>query len=341
MPQNPKMSIAPDKPPAIKAFERRRRRQLLVALAVAILVGVLPLVVSDVYTMNILVLTVLFASLSQSWNILGGYCGQISLGHAVYFAIGAYVTVALYIDFGILPWFGMIAAAIIATVVALAFGYPCFRLAGHYYTIATIVIAEAALLLFSNWEWTGGTIGLQLPFAPDNWATLQFGQTKLPYYYLALGLAITTWIISWVIADTRAGYWWRAINSDIDAAESLGVDVFRSKMVASGVSAFFTAIGGSVYAFFVSYIDPSSVMGFHISLLIALPAVLGGIGTLWGSALGAVILIPLGELTRSYVGGTGSGANLIVYGTLVLAVSLLRPQGLVSLAQPFARRRAR
>jgi len=332
---------APGTPAAVTAFAARRRRQLVLALVVALVVGLLPFAISDVYTMNILVLTVLFASLSQSWNILGGYCGQISLGHAVYFAIGAYVTVALYVDLGILPWFGMIAAATIATAIALAFGYPCFRLAGHYYTIATIVIAEAALLLFSNWEWTGGTVGLQLPFAPDSWATLQFGRTKLPYFYFALGLAVVTWTISWVIEDTRAGYWWRAVNSDIDAAESLGVNVFRSKMVASGVSAFFTAIGGGIYAFFVSYIDPASVMSFHVSLLIALPAVLGGIGTLWGPALGAAILIPIGELTRSYVGGTGSGANLIVYGVLVMAVSLLRPQGLVSLVQPLARRRQR
>lgn len=330
---------SPAIPAPLRAFSSRRRRQLAMALGVAAIFGLLPIVVNDVYTMNILVLTILFASLSQSWNILGGYCGQISLGHAVYFGIGAYVTVALYVTFGILPWFGMLAAAAIAVVVALALGYPCFRLAGHYYTIATIVIAEAALLLVSNWEWTGGAVGLQLPFAPDSWATLQFGRTKLPYYYLALGLAVATWIVSWVIEDTRAGYWWRAVNSDIAAAESLGVNVFRSKMAASAVSAFFTAVAGGVYAFFVSYIDPTSVMSFHVSLLISLPAVLGGIGTLWGPAVGALVLIPLGELTRSYIGGTGLGTNLIVYGILVMAISLLRPQGLVSFVLPFARRR--
>lgn len=327
-------------PAPITAFTSRRRRQLAVALAVALALALLPLAVADVFVMNILVLTILFASLSQSWNILGGYCGQISLGHAVYFGIGAYVTVALFVDFGILPWFGMLAGAAIAVVLALALGYPCFRLAGHYYTIATIVIAEAALLLVANAEWTGGAVGLQLPFAPDSWATLQFGRTKLPYYYLALGLAVATWIVSWVIEDTRAGYWWRAVNSDIAAAQSLGVNVFRSKMAASAVSAFFTAVAGGVYAFFVSYIDPTSVMSFHISLLISLPAVLGGIGTLWGPALGAIVLIPMGELTRSYFGGTGLGTNLIVYGVLVMAISLLRPQGLVSLVHLFVPRRA-
>lgn len=327
-------------PAPITAFTARRRRQLGVALGVALALALLPLAVADVFVMNILVLTILFASLSQSWNILGGYCGQISLGHAVYFGIGAYVTVALFVDFGILPWFGMLAGAAVAVVLALALGYPCFRLAGHYYTIATIVIAEAALLLVANAEWTGGAVGRQLPFAPDSWASLQFGRTKLPYYYLALGLAVATWIVSWVIEDTRAGYWWRAVNSDIAAAQSLGVNVFRSKMAASAVSAFFTAVAGGVYAFFVSYIDPTSVMSFHISLLISLPAVLGGIGTLWGPALGAIVLIPMGELTRSYFGGTGLGTNLIVYGVLVMAISLLRPQGLVSLVHLLAPRRA-
>lgn len=193
----------------------RRRRQLATAIGVAAIFGLLPFAINDVYAMNILVLTLLYTSLSQSWNILGGYCGQISLGHAVYFGAGAYITAALYVHLGVLPWFGMVAGGVIAVLIALAFGYPCFRLAGHYYTIATIVIAEAALLLVSNWEWTGGAVGLQLPFSPDSWATLQFGRTKAPYYYLALGLAVVTWIISWVIEDTRAGYWWRAVNSDI------------------------------------------------------------------------------------------------------------------------------
>jgi branched-chain amino acid transport system permease protein len=141
-----------------------------------------------------------------------------------------------------------------------------------------------------------------------------------------------------MIEDSKWGYWWRAVKDNAEAAECLGVVVFRSKMAAAALSAFFTALGGSFYAAFVSYIDPDSVMGFQFSLLIALPAVLGGIGTLWGPALGAAVLIPLTELTRSYFGGSGSGLDLIIYGVLIMAISLARPEGLTSLLVP--RRRA-
>jgi branched-chain amino acid transport system permease protein len=315
----------------LSAHARRRRNQLLTAAAVAAAVACLPLVVTDVYVQNIIVLTLMYAALSQSWNILGGYCGQISLGHALYFGIGAYTTMLLYTKLGVLPWGGMAAGGVLAALAALALGYPTFRLAGHYFTIATIVIAEAAYLLVQNWEWAGAALGIQLPFGPDSWTTFQFARNKLPYIYFALFLACLTWLVTWKIEDSRWGYWWRAVKDNTPAAESLGVVVFRSKMAAAAVSAFFTAVGGAFYALFVSYIDPDSVMSFHFSLLMALPAVLGGIGTLWGPALGAAILIPVTELTRSYIGGSGRGTDLIVYGALVMVIALARPQGLVSL----------
>jgi branched-chain amino acid transport system permease protein len=142
---------------------------------------------------------------------------------------------------------------------------------------------------------------------------------------------VVTWLATWIMEESKWGYWWRAVKDNPEAAESLGVVVFHSKMSAAAMSAFFTALGGAFYAQFVSYIDPDSVMSFQFSLLIALPAVLGGIGTLWGPALGAVILIPLTEVTRSYAGGTGRGVDLIVYGVLIVTIALVRPDGLVGL----------
>ena len=326
--------------PALSAddlFTRRRRVQLAVAALVFAATACLPLAIRDVYTLNILVLTLLYAALSQSWNILGGFCGQISLGHAVYFGTGAYTTTLLYTKLGVLPWFGMIAGGALAALIALALGYQLFRLAGHYFSIATIVIAEAALLLVNNWDWAGAATGIYWPIPlADSWATLQFARNKLPYVYFALGFVVVTWVLSFWIQTSRWGYWWRAVKDNPDAAESLGVKIFSSKMAAAAISAFFTAVGGSFYAAFVSYIDPESVMNFQFSLLMALPAVLGGIGSLWGPALGAAILIPLTEVTRSYLGGTGSGIDLIVYGALVMVVALARPEGLISL---FVRRR--
>jgi branched-chain amino acid transport system permease protein len=318
------------------SFAQRRRRDLMVAACLAGIAALVPLVVKDVYVQNIMVLTLMYAALSQSWNILGGYCGQISLGHALYFGLGAYTTTLLFTKFGVLPWFGMLGGGLISALIALALGYPCFRLRGHYFVIATIVIAEIAYLLFLNWDWAGAALGIDVPVRGDSWATFQFTRSKLPFYYFALVFCCVAWLVTWWLEDSKWGYWWRAVKDNPDAAESLGVVVFNSKMGAAAVSAFLTAIGGAFYAQFVSYIDPESVMSFHFSLLMALPAVLGGIGTLWGPVLGAVILIPLTELTRSFIGGSGRGVDLILYGAVIVLISLARPEGLIGL---FSRRR--
>lgn len=312
-------------------FANRRRNQLLVAAPVFASIALLPFAVRDVYLQNVLILTLMYAALSQSWNILGGYCGQISLGHALYFGIGAYVTSVLFIKFGVLPWGGMLAGGVLAALVALALGYPCFRLKGHYFSIATIVIAEIGLLLVHNWDYVGAAMGMQWPISGEGWSTLQFARDKAPYIHLALGFFAITWLVTWVIEGSKWGYWWRAVKDNPEAAQSLGVEVFRSKMAAAAVSAFLTAVGGAFYAAFVAYIDPESVMTFRFSLLFALPAVLGGIGTLWGPAVGAAILIPLTEITRSYMGGSGSGLDLVIYGALIIVISLAKPEGILSI----------
>src|SRR5436305_219664 len=267
------------------------------------------------------------------------------------FALIAYVTVALG-GFGSV--FGAFAGGIIVGLVEATTAlilppslksvgiYAVYLLVvfirprGLYFVIATIVIAEIALLLFQNWDFAGAALGIDIPVRRDSWLTFQFTRSKLPYFYFALVLAAIAWLVTWWLEDSKWGYWWRAVKDNPDAAESLGVVVFNSKMGAAAVSAFLTAVGGSFYAQFVSYIDPERVMGFQFSLLMALPAVLGGIGTLWGPVLGAVILIPLTELTRSFIGGSGRGVDLVVYGTLIVLISLARPQGLVGL---FSRRR--
>ncbi|GJD53943.1 hypothetical protein OPKNFCMD_6723 [Methylobacterium crusticola] len=324
---------------ADSGFAARRRRKLLIAAAVFAAIAALPYGLRDVYLQNVLILTLMYAALSQSWNILGGYCGQVSLGHALYFGIGAYATTVLFVSYGVLPWFGMLAGGLASSLLALALGYPCFRLAGHYFSIATIVIAEIGLLLVHNWDFVGGAMGIQWPFNPDSWWTLQFARDKVPYVHFALGLFAVVWLVTYLIEDSRWGYWWRAVKDDAQGAESLGVEVFRSKMAAAAVSAFFTAIGGGFYAAYVSYIDPESVMSFRFSLLFALPAVLGGIGTLWGALVGAAILIPLTEISRSYLGGSGNGFDLMLYGALVMVVALARPEGLLSLFRPTRRAR--
>lgn len=318
-------------PPQVTGLLPQRRRQLILAAVVFAVLAVSPLAIRDVYLQNVLILTLLYAAVSQSWNILGGYCGQISLGHALYFGIGAYATSVLFVNYGVTPWAGMMVGGVLSAAIALLLGYPCFRLKGHYFSIATIVIAEIGLLLVHNWDFVGGALGIQWPFGSDSWQTLQFARDKVPYIHLALALLAVTWFATFLIEGSRWGYWWRAVKDNPEAAESLGVEIFHSKMAAAAVSAFFTAVGGSFYASFLAYIDPESVMSFRFSLLFALPAVLGGIGTLWGPFVGAAILIPLTEITRSYLGGTGSGIDLIIYGGLIMIVSLAKPEGVLSL----------
>jgi branched-chain amino acid transport system permease protein len=326
-----KVQEAPAAAAMLKDASTKRTWQAVTAALVFLTFAALPFGVTDVYLLNVLILLLIYAAMSQAWNILGGYCGQISLGNGLYFGVGAYTATILFVNYGITPWAGIALGGTLSAALALLLGYPCFRLKGHYFSIATIVIAETGLILVHNWDYAGGALGIQWPIGTRSWWTLQFGRDKVPYFYLALVLAISTWLATFIIEDTRAGFWWRAVKDNPLAAESLGVDVFWSKMTAAAISAFFTAAGGGLYAAFVSYIDPENVMSFRFSLLFALPAVLGGIGTLWGPLAGAAILIPLTEFTRSYLGGSGSGADLMIYGALIVIIALLKPEGLLSI----------
>ena len=308
----------------------RRRRELLIGAALLVGLIVLPLPISDVYTRNLIIITLLFAGLAQAWNILGGYCGQISLGHSLYFGVGAYVSSMLFVSANVPPPLGMLAGGTIAAAMALLVGWPCFRLSGHYYAIATVVVQEIGFLLALNWEFIGGASGVYIPFRGESFVNLQFRTAKLPYVYVALAFAAVTWLVAWWIEGSRFGFSWRAVKDDVVAARSLGVRIFPSKMLAAGISGFFTGVGGAIFAQYVGYIDPDSILSGQLAILIALPAVLGGVGTLWGPLIGAAVLIPLREISSSYLGSSGSGFDLMLYGVLIMAVALLRPQGLVS-----------
>ncbi len=299
--------------PAENAILRRRRRELWTGAVILAALAVLPLPIRDVYTQNLIIITILFAGLSQAWNVLGGYCGQISLGHALYLGIGAYVSTLLFVNVGVPPTAGMFAGGAVAGLCALLVGWPCFRLSGHYYAIATVVVGEIGYLLFLNWDLVGAATGVFVPFKGESLIDLQFRTSKLPFHFVVLAFAAVTWIVAWLIEGSRWGFAWRAMRDDVVAARSLAVRVFPSKMAAAAISGFFTGMGGAIYAQYVGYIDPDSVLAGQLSILagqlsilagqlsilIALPAVLGGVGTLWGPLLGAAVLIPVSELSRS------------------------------------------
>ncbi len=303
-----------------------------------ILLLVYPFVFTQPYLQRLMILIFLYAMLGQSWNILGGYAGQVSLGHAMFFGIGAYTSTLMLVKLGITPWIGMLAGGLAAVALSQIIGYPCFRLKGHYFVIATIVVAQIVQVTFINWSWAGGASGITFPIVPPTWMNFAFYLTKIPYYYVSFALLAIVLLASYLIERSKAGFYFRAIREDPDAARSLGINIFRYKMLAMAVSAFFTGIGGVFYAQFVQYIDPNSVLPFMLSTLMMLIPVLGGIGLLWGAVLGAFVLIPLSEFTRIYLSNVGSALDLMVYGLLIVLVAVFEPRGLLALPARFRNR---
>jgi branched-chain amino acid transport system permease protein len=315
------------------------RRTLIVLLGVAVLA--FPLVFVRPFPRHVMIMIFLYGALATAWNILAGYCGQISLGHAVYFGLGAYASTLLVREAALTPWLGMLAGAALAVIVSQAIGYPVFRLRGHYFAIATIGFGEIVQTIVLNWDRVGGARGLFVPIKrPDSLLNFQLHESKAYYYYIALGLlglalGATRWI-----ERSRRGYYFRAIREDQDAAASLGVPVAREKHAAMAVSAALTALGGTFWAQYVLFIDPESVFPLSLSILICLVAVLGGVGSLWGPLLGAAVLVPLSEGTRVLLGGTGKALDLVIYGALIMLIAVFQPAGLIGLGRELRRRLA-
>ncbi len=292
-----------------------------------------PLVFTLPFPRHLMIMIFLYAILGLAWNMIGGYAGQISLGHALFFGIGAYTSTLMLMKLWVSPWVGMLAGGVISIGISLIIGYPCFKLAGHYFAIATIAIAEIAMVWMLNWDWAGAAVGLTLPILPESLINLQFHSTKAPYYYIAFGLLILTLLTTLWIDRSKLGYYFKAIKGDLEGARSLGIPITRYKFYALALSAFFTSICGSFYAQYVLFIDPDSVFPLMISVIPCLIATLGGVGTIWGPVIGSFILIPISEFTRIYLGGGGKGTDLILYGFLIIIISVYQPFGLIGLVR--------
>jgi branched-chain amino acid transport system permease protein len=322
-------------------------RWIAAAVVVAILIG-FPFVMSSGSTQNVAILVFLYAALAQAWNILGGYAGQISLGNAAFVGIGAYCSTVMLVNWNISPWIGMLVGAVLASIFAIVVGYPMFRLGGHYFAIATIALAEILLIMIANWNYVGGAVGLSVPFVrgpdrrpADSWTFLQFNSSRVPYYFIALGLAVVATIAVLAVDRSKLGYYFRAIRNDQAAARSLGVHVVKYKLIAIVISAALTAIAGSFYAQYLLFIDPDTTMRLDLSVLIALVAILGGVGTVAGPLVGAVVMIPLSEYARSYLGGGGGALDLVLYGALIVIISVFEPNGLIAIWRKFSGKRTR
>ncbi|WP_026989330.1 branched-chain amino acid ABC transporter permease [Fodinicurvata sediminis] len=307
----------------------------VVALVLLALVAVLApwLLGGNETWLRVITLCCMFAAMGQAWNILGGLASQISLGHAAFFGVGAYSSTLLLMHFQISPWLGMFVGMALAVVLALVLSIPTFRLRGHYFALATLAAGEVMRLIAISWsDLTGGPVGISVPYLPEgSFAMFQFA-SQVTYYFVGLGLAVLVSLVFWYMKTSAIGYRLRAVKENQEAAEVVGVNTYRTKLIASMVSAALTALCGTFYAQFNYFFDPDAVFSIaSVSIQIALITILGGIGTLIGPILGALFIVPLEETINAQLGGEAAGLSAFVYGVILIAIILFRPHGLASL----------
>jgi branched-chain amino acid transport system permease protein len=298
------------------------------ALAAALLAY--PLLFRGAFYRDMGALVLIQAISASAWNIVGGYAGQVSVGHAVFFGAGAYLPVLFYRLWQLPPLAGVPAGIAVSLAFAVVIGLPTFRLRGHYFSMATIAVAELVRLIVSNWSFLGGAIGMMGPAVPRGWWDLVF-RSALPYYYIFLGVLGLVILGTWQMQRSRFGYYLRAIRADERAARSLGVAVSRYKLYAFMLSAGFTSVAGSLYIIKTGFIDPESGIGILVSVQMIITAALGGAGTLLGPLLGAAILVPLQTATNTWFGGGATGLTYILYGGIIMLIARFEPGGLIEL----------
>ena len=305
-------------------------KELLGIAVFCIAVALAPLFISSGATLNLIIMTLYAALLGQAWNILGGFGGQFSFGHAVFFGSGAYAMAVLQVKFGWNAWAALAAALVLGAAVGAFIGALSFRygLKGSYFALVTLAFAEVFRILSNTFTFTGAGVGLMVPLK-ESAADLQFAG-KGGYLYLMLAFVLAGLLITWWLKRSRYGAWLQAVRDNEDSAAALGVNVFRVKLGAIMISGALMAAGGAFYVQFFHYIDPHLAYGPAVSIEALLGPIIGGMGTLWGPLLGAAVLHGLGEFTRSVMGDV-PGVNLIAYGVVLILMVTFLPQGIIGL----------
>jgi branched-chain amino acid transport system permease protein len=309
-------------------FTRITHPRAYVGAAALLGLLVVPLLFNSPFVFHLAVQVCVFGALATAWNIVGGYAGQLSLGHAVFYAFGSYAATMLVIHFGISPWIGMFGGAAISVIAALVIAYPTLRLRGPFFALATIAFLEVCRLLVVHFDTlTGGSAGLNVPLNIG----LQWMIFRAKWAYLAIAfgfLAMTLWI-SWLIRYSRFGFYLIAVREREDAARAVGINAVRVKISAAMISAALTSILGSFHAMYLTFIEPSAAFSLELSIQIAMFALIGGLGTVAGPLLGTVLVLPAAELSRGWLSALGNGTHGFVYGVVLVLVVLFFPHGLV------------
>jgi branched-chain amino acid transport system permease protein len=303
--------------------------------------GLVPLVVRDAFFLDSLVLILIWGASAAAWNVAGGYAGQVSLGHSAFFGLGAYAAALLGTRWGLSPWLGLAAGAVVASAIGVLIGYLSNRLRGPYFVLATIAFSQVLLIVGSRWRgFTSGSEGIPVPFRPGFW-TLGIADKRV-WVWIVLTLAVLVYLVQLYLERSRRGYQLAAVREDEDAALSLGVPARRLKVAAITVSAALTAACGALWAQYVGFVDPFYVFSVDLSVRFALAAIIGGLGTALGPFLGSALVTALETYLRAQFGGIGAGLvgiYLIIYGVILILVVRFVPGGLTGwIAARLARR---
>jgi branched-chain amino acid transport system permease protein len=307
-------------------------RSTLLSLGGLALLAIVPAVVRNPYVLHMLILCILWTVLGQSWNLLGGYTGQVSFGHAAFFGIGAYTT-GILVKSGLSPataWWGLLLGGLAAAAASAVIGWICFRLRGPYFALSVLALAEVLRLVALNWkQLTNGAEGIL--FIPAF-------NSKSAYYWIVLAIAALSMAAIRFVMHGKLGFYFLAIREDQDCAESLGINATKYKLISLLISAFFTGVAGSFYMNYMGFIDPGIVFSIHdISVMMILVTMLGGVATTWGPAVGATIYILMSEAFRTYL----KSGHLVFFGLLIIVIIIFFPQGIVGTLRETLQRRKR
>ncbi|ANN67518.1 ABC transporter permease subunit [Bordetella bronchialis] len=310
-----------------------RSPKAYVSLILLALMFVLPVALATPFWTNLFILLFVFGAMSVAWNIVGGYAGKLSLGHAVFYGIGGYTATLLTQNFGISPWIGMVAGAVLSGLVAVVISYPTLRLRGPFFALASIAILEVFRLLVIHEEsWTGGSSGISLPLN-IGWTWIVFRE-KVNYVIIAFALFVLVVWVSWMVRRSRMGHYLIAIREREDAARAVGIHTTRVKILAAVISAVLTSIIGTFHITYLTFIDPASAFSLDLSVQIAMFALIGGLGTVAGPIAGTFLVLPIAELARGWLSAVGNGMHGLIYGLILVAVVLTIPRGLAGAFGP-------
>lgn len=309
-------------------FIKNNNQRIYTLVFIATFFLLLPLMIGSTYFYHIAILICVFGGLSTAWNIVGGYAGQMSLGHAVFYGIGSYSAVILLNQYGINPWIGMVIGMLISAVVAFSISWPTFRLKGPFFSLVTIAILEVVrLFTIHEQDITGGSSGLTIPLNIGfEWMVFR---DKEYSYLLAVAFLSLSLLVSWLIRKNKIGFYLMAIRERDDAAKAIGINTVSTRIWAMVISAMLTSAIGTFYAMYLTFIEPDAAFSLGLSIQIAMFALIGGIGTVFGPLLGAIVVIPIAELVRGWLSAYANGVHGAVYGMVLVLAVLWFPRGLI------------